>query len=697
MKTGNQEFGIKLMQFELRKYSDNCINLWNIPFLGMDKFLWLLVFFFNFSAIIAQSTNVYVAPHPDDWQLFMNPNAYTDLKNPNKKVVFLHTTAGDAGDGTGTNFYLAREEGSLRAIRFMSNTFTNGIGSNMNKTTVTINGHKILKFSYRNATAYFLRLPDGNLNGDGYILHNNVSLKKIYDGSKSSISAIDGSTTYNSLNDLEVTIKAIIQSVANPSDELIFNLADDDSSINPGDHSDHIYSSLILQHVAQSIGGVKLNLYTEYSSTSMPQNLFNDNYLINVGTWAVTTSGISDNSRDGTWDNIHNAWIGKQYFRTNLSVIKPEVSITAIDSIAGESPLETGTLKFSLAQINTGPALTINYTVEGTATNGIDYNALSGTTSISNGQQYSLVTIIPINDTEVEPSETVILKLAPGADYIIGNPSKATVNITSEDVAPVGGNIALNKPTSSSLGIETPSLKAVDNDYSLSSWWGANPYPQWWQVDLGALYNLNKIVVVNYYDGSRYYQYDIKASVDGVNWSPLVDFNQNKTPATKSGNTFIINNATARYIRVNMNYNSKNIGVHIVEFEAYGVLNTTSSNNISTLKTQTLIDKDVIGEALIDKDIIGEGEENHTLKIYPNPTQPGSLLNLNINSSNDTYALIEIFNFKGLKLLSEKFNLVQGYNEIEIPIDQFQFLTKMLIVKVNIHGEVITRKIIYNK
>ena len=319
--------------------------------------------------------------------------------------------------------------------------------------------------------------------------------------------------------------------------------------------------------------------------------------------------------------------------------------------------------------------------------------------------QFSLVTITPINDTEEESIETVILKLAPGSDYTIGNPSMATVNITSEDVAPAGGNIALNKPTSSSLGAETPSNRAVDNNYSLSSWWGANPYPRWWQVDLGALYNLNKIVVVNYYDGSRYYQYDIKASVDGVNWSPLVDFNQNKTPATQGGNTFIINNATARYLRVNMNYNSKNIGVHIVEFEAYGVLNTTSSN--SMLKSQTLSDKDIIGETLInadlidvaltDNDMFGEKAEAQTLNIYPNPTQPGNLLNLDINSSTDTKAFIEIFNFKGLKLLSEKFSLVQGFNKIEIPIDHFHLSTQMLFVKVNIHGEVMTRKIIYNK
>jgi len=696
MKTENKKSFDKRFAYVAR---NSFFDSGNTRCKGIHKSFMLLIFLLNFTTLFSQSTSVFVSPHPDDWQLFMNPNAYTDLKNPDEKVIFLHTTAGDGGSGTGTNFYLAREEGSLRAIRFMSNTFTAGIGSDMNKTTVTINGHQILKFSYRNAIAYFLRLPDGNSNGNGYPLHNGASLRKLYNGTIATISAIDGSATYNSLSDLEATIRSIIETEADPFDEISFHLADDDSSINPGDHSDHINSSLILQDVAQSMGGVKMNLYTEYATDFKPQNVLNDDLLINAGTWAATASGISDYPyNNSNWDDIHNVWIGKQYFRTKSSVLKPKVSLTASDSISGESPLDTGTFTLSLAEINTGSAISINYNVSGTAASGTDYNILSGIVSIANGQQYASVTITPVNDTEVEPNETVILTLASGDDYTIGTPSSATVYITSEDVAPVGANIALNKPTSSSLGSENPSGRAVDNNYSLSSWWGANPYPKWWQVDLGNLYNLNKIVVVNYYDGSRYYQYDIQASVDGINWSPLVDFNNNKTSATKNGNTFIIDNKSARYLRVNMNYNSANIGVHIVEFEAYGVLNnTTSSNNLSTLKTQTLIDKDIIGEALIDKDIIGEGEENHTLKIYPNPTKPGSLLNLNINSSNDTYTLIEFFNFNGLKLFSKKFKLVQGSNEIKIPIDQFQLLTKMLIVKVNIHGEVMTRKIMNNK
>jgi hypothetical protein len=95
--------------------------------------------------------------------------------------------------------------------------------------------------------------------------------------------------------------------------------------------------------------------------------------------------------------------------------------------------------------------------------------------------------------------------------------------------------------------------------------------------------------------------------------------------------------------------------------------------------------------------MFGEKEEAQTLNIYPNPAQSGSLLNLVIDSPDDTNSLIEIFNFKGLKLLSEKFSLVQGFNKIEIPIDHFHLSTQMLFVKVNIHGEVMTRKIIYNK
>jgi hypothetical protein len=270
---------------------------------------------FTISPIIkSQNVSVYVSPHPDDWQLFMNPNAYHSIKITADKVIFLHITAGDGGSGA-SPYSIAREEGSKRAIRFMANTFDAGVGSNMNPSIALINGHLIQKYTYQNIIIYFLKLPDGNTDGAGYNTHNFTSLQKLFNGTISSISAIDGSATYNSLNDLETTIKALVESELVSSGNIQFHIADTDFEINRGDHSDHINSSRIMQEVANNIGGVTLYLYEDYISDRKDENVTGDDLLIDLGTWAVTTSGLSDNNANGTWNIGHNGWLGRQYFR----------------------------------------------------------------------------------------------------------------------------------------------------------------------------------------------------------------------------------------------------------------------------------------------------------------------------------------------------------------------------------------------
>src|SRR5262245_35819154 len=71
----------------------------------------------------AGTASFYFTAHEDDWQLFMNPSAFKDITGGNK-TVFVHLTAGDDGNGTGTAgrkqpYYLARENGAVAAIRFM--------------------------------------------------------------------------------------------------------------------------------------------------------------------------------------------------------------------------------------------------------------------------------------------------------------------------------------------------------------------------------------------------------------------------------------------------------------------------------------------------------------------------------------------------------------------------------------------------
>lgn len=285
----------------------------------MGKIICAILFIlFSLLSINAQNSKLYVSTHPDDWQLFMNPNAYYDLQNPDNKVIFLHTTAGDAGCGIGcTSYYLAREEGSKRAIRFLCNAINPDLpqGDEMNKTHVLINGHLLLRFSYANAVAYFLRLPDGNLTGVGYPIHDHASLKHFYEGTTSTLSAIDKSTTYLSLEDLVKTISGIVDYESDTPNLTSFNIADTNVDINPGDHSDHLHSSLILQKVALNLGIKMVRLYEEYATDAKDQNIFDDAFLTCAGTWGATASGLSDQLHNPTWNAGHNAWIGKQYFR----------------------------------------------------------------------------------------------------------------------------------------------------------------------------------------------------------------------------------------------------------------------------------------------------------------------------------------------------------------------------------------------
>lgn len=258
-------------------------------------------------------TSVYVSAHPDDWQLFMNPNAYLDIKKSNK-VIFIHMTAGDVGLGQ-QNLFLAREEGSLRAIRFLSNIANDGniMGSYIEDTRVMFNGHQLIRKPYYNTVSYFLRLPDGNLDGTGFPKNHFFSLEKFYKKNIPYLKSIDGNNTYFGLGDLQKTLEKIIAFESEKTKEVIINIPDDSCVYNPGDHSDHIYSSKLFQSI--DINKAQYRLYQGYVTGAKKQNINNKEHAINVGTWGATSSGMSDNFSPAIWDKNHNRYLNKQYYR----------------------------------------------------------------------------------------------------------------------------------------------------------------------------------------------------------------------------------------------------------------------------------------------------------------------------------------------------------------------------------------------
>lgn len=130
-------------------------------------------------------------------------------------------------------------------------------------------------------------------------------------------------------------------------------------------------------------------------------------------------------------------------------------SIVATDPTATEAGPTTGTFTVTLATGSSGTT-TVNYSVSGTATPGSDYMALSGTVDITDGNTTGTITVTPVDDSETESNETVIVSLSSGVGYTVGSPSQATVTITDDDVSgDPTATIVATDPTATEAGTTT--------------------------------------------------------------------------------------------------------------------------------------------------------------------------------------------------------------------------------------------------
>lgn len=267
------------------------------------------------------TVSVFAVAHQDDWQLFMNPEAYHAMNEPQEKAVFIHVTAGDAGAGSGgpgpVPYYLAREEGALRAVRFMANAAdpTVGKGAKMYSAMVERGGHVVQRHEYANAVVYFLRLPDGNIvNGTVFTPHPE-SITRLRSGEAATSGTVENSARYEGWADLVDTLNAIVESEHVAGSGLTLHIAELDEELNPRDHPDHRATAFAMEEVAKLHPCAPVYRHIEYFTRTKPVNLTGEDYMIDVGTWAATASGLSDNHAKATWEPEHNAWIGRSYSR----------------------------------------------------------------------------------------------------------------------------------------------------------------------------------------------------------------------------------------------------------------------------------------------------------------------------------------------------------------------------------------------
>ena len=146
----------------------------------------------------------------------------------------------------------------------------------------------------------------------------------------------------------------------------------------------------------------------------------------------MTLSGMAFDLWDGlaTWD-----YSGKSTGGSNQPPPLPTVTVTGADGVAGEAGPDSGAVTISRAG-DTNSALTVNYTLGGTAQNGTDYQQLQTSVTIPAGSTSAIVTVTPIDDSAIEGNETVMLTLSGNAAYAVGSPDRATVVIVDDDQPP---------------------------------------------------------------------------------------------------------------------------------------------------------------------------------------------------------------------------------------------------------------------
>lgn len=254
------------------------------------------------------STMVYLSAHPDDFALFAYP--YRDVVAPRTRAAFIFLTAGDAGLGAGpvgAPLYLAREAAAIRGIRFMADA---GKPWPEDSTTakVTVNGHPIYAVYYRSTAAYFLRLPDGNGDGEGFPGTGYASLSKLYSGSIATLRAIDGSTTYRGWSDLVATISAIVRGEGSEKPNVWLNANDPDTTFNPGDHADHLAAGSAAEAIQSGLPCVNAAYHVGYATAGL-MNLPQDDVLNKAATFANYASGMADKNHFGAWDEAHKSWL----------------------------------------------------------------------------------------------------------------------------------------------------------------------------------------------------------------------------------------------------------------------------------------------------------------------------------------------------------------------------------------------------
>jgi hypothetical protein len=136
-------------------------------------------------------------------------------------------------------------------------------------------------------------------------------------------------------------------------------------------------------------------------------------------------------------------------------------------------------------------------------------------------------------------------------------------------------NIALNRPVTASSEVNGTQAAATATDGNANTYWESanNAFPQWVQVDLGAVSSIGKVTLKlppSTAWGARTQTLSILGSTDGSNFSTLsASAGRTFDPATGNTVSITVPASSVRYVRINITANTGWPAGQVAELEVY--------------------------------------------------------------------------------------------------------------------------------
>jgi hypothetical protein len=125
---------------------------------------------------------------------------------------------------------------------------------------------------------------------------------------------------------------------------------------------------------------------------------------------------------------VHDGFASSAPDTVRIQAVAPVVVTIEATADASEVGPETGA--FTVARTgSTSDLLEVNLLVQGSATNGVDYETIPNVVTIPAGSSTASVIVMPVDDGLLEGTESVVLSIQPGSGYVVGSPGLAQVLI----------------------------------------------------------------------------------------------------------------------------------------------------------------------------------------------------------------------------------------------------------------------------